>query len=341
MKGTVVGEENGKEILFYHLSNGVINVVLTNYGATIVRIDVPGRDGQYKNVVAGFNSFEEYKKDKHYLGCTVGRFANRIAFGKFSIEGKEYQLECNNGLNHLHGGCNGFNKKTWTVENDNSGLIFHYFSEDGEEGYPGNLSVSVKFSFGEDNKFLIEYAAATDMTTILSLTNHSYFNLSGFDDPTIYKHMLKINAENYTIKNSNNIPSGEIATVAGTAYDFRISKALGKDIDSLITDMGYDINYVLKQNTNNLSEPAAELYEPVSGRLLKVFTDRPGLQVYTANWWDGETHGSQNRSYRKHGAVALETQAFPDAPNHLNFPGVLLHPSGLYNSKTVFQFLTL
>jgi aldose 1-epimerase len=328
------------EIQLFNLSNGVIDVVLCNYGGTILSVNVPGRDGQKKNVVAGFASPEAYKNNQHYLGCTVGRVANRIAFGKFTIDGKHYQLECNNGLNHLHGGTNAFHKKIWKAEETGNGLVFHYLSKDGEEGYPGNLNVTVKFSFADDNRFVIQYSATTDKPTIINLTNHTYFNLSGFDHSTIYDHFLKVNAKNFTVKNENNTPSGEIRSVSGTPYDFRESKRLGKDINALPADMGYDMNYVLDGNIAE-DQACAELYETVSGRLLKVFTTMPGLQVYTANWWNGSDKGAQNKFYQKHGAVALETQFFPDAPNHPNFPNIILRPGEKYQHETIYQFVTI
>lgn len=330
--------EQLNKLQLFNLSNGVMDVVLCNYGCTIVAMQVPDRYGQKKNVVAGFKTIEEYQNNPNYLGCTVGRFANRIAFGKFKLDGTEYQLECNNGVNHLHGGINAFHKKVWQVEETADGINMHYLSRDGEEGYPGNLNVSVKYSFAANNKFVIEYTATTDKPTIINLTNHSYFNLSGFEEATIYNHVLKINAENYTPKNENNIPSGEIESVSGTPYDFRAPKCLGKDIDDLVSDMGYDINYTLDKT--NDEQPCAVVYEPVSGRKLHLFTTMPGLQLYTANWWDGTEQGTQNKMYQQHGAVALETQSFPDAPNHPEFPNVVLHPGEVYRSKTIFQFLT-
>lgn len=328
------------DVKVFKLSNGVIEVVLCNYGCRITSIKVPGKDGQKKNIVAGYNSTDEYKNDPYYLGCTVGRFANRIAFGKFKIDGKRYQLECNDGLNHLHGGTNAFHKQVWNSEEIDNGLVMHYLSKDGEEGYPGNLKISVKFSFAENNKFVIEYSATTDIPTIINLTNHSYFNLTGFSDPTILDHSLKIYADSYTIKNSNNIPSGKIAPVANGPYDFQEPRLIGKEIDKMQTDMGYDINYVLTGTTTG-TRLAAELYESNSGRMVKVFTDQPGLQVYTANYWNGKLKGQQGVSYQKHGAIALEAQAFPDAPNHPDFPDVILRPGEEYQQQTVYQFLTI
>lgn len=301
---------------------------------------VPDREGKKQNVVAGFNSVEDYKSDINYLGCTVGRFANRIAFGEFKLDGKQYQLARNDGVNHLHGGTRGFDKQIWKTDDSTDGLVMHYVSTDGEEGYPGNLQIAVTFSFSAANKFIIQYTATTDKPTIINLTNHSYFNLSGFAQSTIYNHFLTVNAENYTVKNEYNVPSGEIRSVAGTPYDFRKSKLVGDDILDLPVDRGYDINYVLDKNKED-ERACATLYEPVSGRLLNVITTKPGLQVYTANWWNGSATGAQNTLYQKHGAVALETQSFPDSPNHLEFPTTILNPSEVYSSKTTFQFLTL
>lgn len=325
------------KIEIFKLSNGLIDIELCNYGCTIVSIFVPDKMGQKRNIVAGFKTIEEYHQNEHYFGCTVGRFANRIANGKFEIEGKKYHLECNNGQNHLHGGKNAFHKKIWNVTKSENGLSMTYFSADGEEGYPGNLNIRVDFSFGEDNKFNIHYTATTDKSTIINLTNHSYFNLSGFEESTIYNHFLKVNAVNFTPKNEKNTATGEITKVEGTPFDFRKFKPLGKDMDALPIDMGYDINFVLD---NNKEDACAELFDPQSGRLLKVFTTQPGLQLYTANWWNGKIEGTQSVRYEKHGAVALETQAFPDAPNHPNFPSTILNVGEEYFYVTTYQFLT-
>lgn len=324
-------------IQFFNLSNGVVDVVLCNYGCTIVSINVPDRDGEKANVVAGFSDPKDYLKDHPYFGSTVGRYANRIAFGKFKIDDEEYQLPVNNDPNHLHGGVSGFSKKLWQAEQHSDGITFSYISPDGDEGYPGNLHVSVSFSLTNNNGLKITYSATTDKSTIINLTNHSYFNLSGFETSTIHDHQLKIYAESYTIKNDNNVPSGEIKPVSNTPYDFTNGKPIGRDINLLVTDMGYDINYVLDNKTD---EPAlaAELYEPLSGRLMKVFTDQPGMQLYTSNWWDGSLIGQQNKPYQKHGAVALETQAFPDAPNHSNFPSTILRRGEVYHTETIYQF---
>ena len=326
------------DIFLYKLSNGNIDIEISNYGCTIISINTPDRHGCKENIVAGFKDFSDYTKDHPYLGCVVGRYANRIAFGKFKIEETEYSLPVNNGKNHLHGGYNGFNKKVWKPEreikaHDLVGVQFSYTSEDCEEGYPGNLKVLLEYVLTVDDELIINYEAVTDQPTIINLTNHSYFNLSGFQTPTIYDHLLKVNANRYTEKNENNVPTGNLKPVLNTPYDFQQFKVIGEDIHSLHDDRGYDINYVL----DDIS-PAVELYDPFSGRLLKLFTDRPGVQVYTANWWDGTLNGSHNQHYVQHAAVALETQAFPDAPNHPNFPDTVLYPEQVFKTKTIFQF---
>lgn len=336
---TITLMEPCNTVKLFCLSNGNIDVVLCNYGCTIVSINVPDKTGRKSNIVAGFSNPEDYKKDHPYLGSTVGRFANRIANGKFKIDDKEYQLTINDHFNHLHGGIQGFHRKVWQAEENSDGITFSYLSGDGEEGFPGNLRVSVLFTLSACNKLNIRYSATTDKKTIVNLTNHSYFNLSGFESPTIHNHLLKVYAGKYTVKNQYNIPSGQIENVSYTPYDFTTSKLIGKDIGLLKKEMGYDINYVLDKNIST-SGLAAELYEPVSGRLMKVFTDQPGMQLYTANWWDGSILDPKNWPYLKHGAVALETQAFPDAPNHPNFPNTILTPGQLYQSITTYQFLT-
>ncbi len=330
--------EGSHDISLYKLSNGNIDVEVSNYGCTIVSINTPDLHGSKKNIVAGFKNFNDYTKDHPYLGCVVGRYANRIAFGKFKIEETEHSLPVNDGKNHLHGGYIGFNKKVWKYEREIKGydrvaVQFCYTSEDGEEGYPGNLKVSVQYVLAVEDELIINYEAVTDKPTIVNLTNHYYFNLSGFETPTIYDHLLKINAGRYTEKNENNVPAGHFKDVLNTPYDFLQFKAIGKHIHLLHDDRGYDINYVLDDTS-----PAVELYDHFSGRLLKVFTDRPGVQIYTANWWDGTLKGSYSQPYLQHAAVALETQAFPDAPNHPQFPGTVLYPGQLFKTKTIFKF---
>lgn len=338
---SIFGKIDDKEVYLFKLSNGYMDVSITNYGGTIVSIDIPDRQGNKKNVVAGFDNLDQYLSEHPYFGCIVGRYANRIAFGKFSIDGIEYVLPVNNEKNHLHGGVNGFNKKLWEIKNmiedeDKMGVELFYRSKDKEEGYPGNVDATVTYSLTQNNEIIIDYNAITDKPTIINLTNHSYFNLSGFEDETIYDHELKIYSGYYTVKNENNVPSGKIESV-NTSLDFSISKKIGEHIDQFPSDKGYDHNYILNNKSGDVAL-AAELYEPKSGTLLKVFTDQPGIQVYTANWFDGSLTGAQHKPYIKHSSIALETQTFPDAPNHSNFPNAILRPGDLYATKTVYHF---
>lgn len=338
----IFGHLEGGEVFLFQLSNGEMDVEITNYGCTIVSILAPDVNGNRINIVAGFRDLSDYLSDQDYIGCVVGRYANRIANGRFSLDGKTWQLPLNDGINHLHGGNCGFNKKLWNIEEmieeeERSGVKFYYFSKDGEEGYPGNLRVSVSYLLTKDNRLIIKYMADTDQATVVSLTNHSYFNLSGFSQETIHDHYLQINADKYTVKNEHNTPSGEIALVMDTLFDFSTPGKIGTHLYELETDMGYDHNFVLN-NDHCTPAIAASLFEPASGRKLKVFTNMPGMQVYTANWWDGSFTGSQGKPYKKHGAVALETQAFPDSPNQPSFPSAVLRPGEQYLRQTDLQF---
>ncbi|MDB5276111.1 MAG: galactose mutarotase [Ferruginibacter sp.] len=336
---------NGEEVLSFVVSNDSVEVTFTNYGCTIMSVLAPDKNGHKKNIVSGFARPADYLNSHPYFGCVVGRFANRIAFGKFTLNNLEYQLPVNNGPNHLHGGIAGFDKKVWRVKNvisdeDAAGVAFSYTSADMEEGYPGKLEVTITYSLNANNELILQYEATCDQPTIINLTNHSYFNLSGFSDATVDEHLLKINAKNYTKKNEHNVPSGEIAPVENTPLDFREYKRIGQNINELITDKGYDHNFVLQNSTGAISL-VAELQEPVSGRLLQVLTNQPGIQVYTANWWDGSITGVQGVPYLQHGAIALETQNFPDAPNHSNFPSAALSPGEVYNTTTTYRFTVI
>ncbi|MEO7486001.1 MAG: aldose epimerase family protein [Ferruginibacter sp.] len=336
---------NGQEVFSFLVSNDSLEVTFTNYGCTIISILAPDKNGDKKNIVSGFNRPEDYLHPHPYFGCVVGRYANRIAFGKFKLNGKEYQLPVNNGLNHLHGGIAGFNKKVWAVKQlisneDAAGVAFAYTSDDMEEGYPGAMDVTVTYLLNRNNELILQYEATCDQPTIGNLTNHTYFNLSGFGEATIYEHLLKINAACYTKKNEHNVPSGEICRVENTSFDFKEYKKVGENIKELVVDKGYDHNFVLQHASNEVSL-AATLYEPVSGRLLQVLTNQPGMQVYTANWWDGSITGAQGVPYVQHGAIALETQNFPDAPNHPNFPTAILSPGEFYNRTTIYRMGTM
>jgi len=336
------GQWRGASLQYITLENASVTVALINLGATITAIYVPGRDGIKKNIVAGFEDLNDYKENPAYFGCIVGRYANRIAGGRLTIDGINYQLPINNGPNHLHGGHDGFHLKVWQVvgcsSNDQQASVtMTYTSADGEEGYPGNLTTTVTYTLDNSNRLHITYMAHTDKSTVINLTNHSYFNLSGFEDALVTKHLLQVNAGTYTEKNASNTPTGNILPVKGTPLDFTRPVALGKNINLLPADMGYDHNFILRPYMDH-NTPAAILEDPASGRILRVYTDQPGIQVYSANYWDGSIIGAQGKPYLKHGAVALETQAFPDSPNHAHFPSTLLIPGEEYQRMTVFAF---
>ena len=336
----IFGRLGGEDIFLFTLDNGWMKVELTNYGATIVSIFTPGKNGEMENIVAGFNNFESYLLDQPYFGCIVGRYANRIANGSFAIDGVNYQLPVNNGTNHLHGGISGFNRKVWKAEvmeddPDNPGIKLSYFSRDGEENYPGNLDVTVTYSLKGLGELHMDYRATTDQPTIINLTNHSYFNLSGFKESTVKDHVLRIHAEHYTEKNEQNVPNGIIAPVAGTPLDFTSPETIGQRLHELGLDNGYDHNFVL--HNEGALRPAAELSDKRSGRKLRVLTNQPGMQLYTSNFFDGSLTGYQGKPYLQHCAVALETQDFPDAPNHSHFPNTVLRPGEVYERSTVFQ----
>lgn len=336
------GEWRGASLQHILLENAFVTVALINLGATITAIYAPDRNGIKKNIVAGYEDHDKYKHNPAYFGCIVGRYANRIAGGHLTIDGATYQLPVNNGPNHLHGGTDGFHLKVWQVmectDNDQEASVtMMYTSPDGEQGYPGNLTTTVRYALDHNNRLSITYKAHTDKTTVINLTNHSYFNLSGFEDAVITDHLLQVNAATYTEKNDSNTPTGNILPVAGTPLDFTAPTPIGKHIDALTADMGYDHNFVL-QPYGDSNTPTAVLKDPSSGRTLRVYTDQPGIQVYSANYWDGSITGAQGKPYLKHGAVALETQAFPDSPNHAHFPSTLLAPGEEYQSTTVFAF---
>lgn len=338
------------ELCQYVLSNGKVRVGIINLGATITLVETPDRSGRLKNIVAGFADQGRYWQNDYYLGCVVGRYANRIGRGRFSLNGEDIRLSVNNDGNHLHGGFEGLHRKVWRLHSrissaDETGIVLEYISPDGEEGYPGNLRIQVTYLLDKAGRFSICYTAVTDKSTPVNLTNHSYFNLSGFKSPTISDHWLRVFASTYTEKNAWNLPTGRLVSLAGTPMDFSTSRRIGENIDQLPLDKGFDHNYVLDGEAGQdeaggavALRPAAELYDPVSGRSLRVLTDRPGLQVYTANWWDGAIVGRQGIPYVQHGAVALETQAFPDSPNQSSFPDTILRPGDVYRTATIFEF---
>ena len=341
---STIFNSNGEDKIYrLTLQNKSISVELTNIGCAITAIRTPDKNNVTANIVAGYDDLSSYLINKDYFGCVVGRYSNRIANGSFQLGDRRYQLSINDGNNHLHGGTTGFSRRLWKIhkiiENDEAcGVIFTYFSHDGEEGYPGNLFVSVKYTLDNFNRLCLSYQAVTDQPTPISLTNHSYFNLSGFKEPFIYDHLLSINADTYTVKSCNNIPTGEIAKVKGTPLDFRNPKPIGKDINAFPLDLGFDHNFILDTAQEPGMMKAAVLKEINTGRVVKVYTHCPAVQVYTSNFWDGSVTGEQGFLYQQHGAVALETQAFPDSPNHAHFPNTILRPGETFNSSTMYEF---
>jgi aldose 1-epimerase len=341
--------EDGQPVDLYTLTNnnGVI-ATITNYGATLVSLKVPDKNGKVDDVVLGYDSVDGYVKDKAYFGATVGRYGNRIAHGKFQLDGVTYTLPKNNDDNTLHGGIKGFNKKVWTARDVStataSALEFAYLSKDGEEGFPGNLSVKVTYSLpAHSNEVRIEYNATTDKNTVINLTNHSYFNLAGQGNGDILQHELTIHAARFTPVDSGLIPTGELKEVKGTPFDFNKSTAVGARIEQddpqLKIGKGYDHNWVLDK-TGTVSAPflAAEVYEPQSGRVLDVLTAEPGVQFYTGNFLDGTVTGKDGKVYKRRYALCLETQHFPDSPNHPDFPSTELKKGQRYHTVTIYRF---
>ena len=325
------------------ISNDNVCVKLTNLGAAITAIFTADRNGDIHNIVAGYEDISQYRDNPHYLGCILGRYAGRIAGAKFELDGDIFYLSKNDGANHLHGGVNGLSKKLWKIksfiqEDNEAGVIMEYLSEDGDEGYPGNLWITVKYILDRANRLKIVYDAITDKNTPINLSNHSYFNLSGFISGDILSHTLQINAAAYTENDKYDVPTGNILPVKGGPMDFLYAKQIGRDIAGVVTSGGYNHNFILDDYFPVRLRLAATLSEPVSGRVLKVYTDRPGLQVYTANGWTGDIVGPQRAGYNKHGAVALETQAFPDSPNHPGFPDTILKPGHRFISETIYEF---
>ena len=342
--------DNFSSIKLYRLTNaGGMQVHVTNYGATITAILVPDRNGVLGDVALGYSNVEGYINaiDRPYFGSIVGRYGNRIAKGLFTIDGQEYKLKTNNGPNHLHGGMMGFDKVVWeakpTSDANWTGVELNYRAKDGEEGYPGNLNVTVVYKLTDNNEIMVDYLATTDKPTHLNLTQHTYFNLKGEGQGDILGHVLKINADRFTPVDETAIPTGELAKVEQTPFDFRTRKPIGRDIaldhQQLKFGLGFDHNWVLNAPPDSSEmKLAAELYEPTSGRMMIITTQEPGLQFYTGNYLDGRLSGKSGKPYQYRGGLCLETQHFPDSPNQPGFPSTLLRPEGKYQSKTIFAF---
>jgi aldose 1-epimerase len=334
--------EDGTPVELYTLQDGKLTVRIMTYGGIVVSLEVPDRDGKPADVVLGFDSLDGYIKtgNKPYMGAIIGRFANRIAGGTFQLNGKTFHVPRNDGDNALHGGLIGFNKKVWEAREINNGVELTYVSKNGEQGFPGTLTTTVRYTVS-GNELRIEYSATTDADTVLNLTNHSYFNLKGQGNGNILDHQMKINAHRFTPTNANLIPTGELAPVAGTPFDFLKSTVIGLRIDAdnqqLKLAHGYDHNWVLDGDGRKV-EVAAEAYEPTTGRVLEVLTDQPGIQFYTGNFLDGTITGKGGKVYNKRDAFCLETQHFPDSPNHPEFPTTKLRPGETFHSVTTFRF---
>ena len=338
---------NGQQVDSYTLKNKKgMEVAIMTYGGIITSLKVPNKDGKSEEVVLGFNSLEQYTKPNPYFGALIGRYGNRIAKGKFSLDGKEYSLAINNEPNALHGGPEGFHRVVWTAVVSKGGataasLKLKYLSKDMEEGYPGNLTVFVTYTLHDDNSLEVSYEATTDKKTIVNLTQHSYFNLSADFAKPILDHEITIDADKLVPVNATLIPTGELTDVANTPFDFRKPKLVGKDIEAkdeqIKRGLGYDHCWVLN-NQNKGERFAASAYEPKSGRFLEVFTDQPGIQFYTGNFLDGTLPMRDKGVYAHRTGFCLETQHYPDSPNQKTFPSTVINPGENYKTKTTFKF---
>jgi len=342
---------DGQSADLYTLTNKLgMEVTVTNFGAAVVSLKVPDKAGKSGDVVLGNNTASEYETGKGYFGAIVGRYGNRIAHGQFTLDGKTYTLAKNNGENSLHGGTVGFSGRLWSATDVSSAagqtLQLTYVSKDGEEGYPGNLTIHVTYSVpASENALKIEYSATTDKDTVLNPTNHSYFNLAGQGNGDNLKHEVVIHASRFTPVDSTLIPTGELKTVAGTPFDFTKQTAIGARIDAndeqLKFGKGYDHNWVLDKKAGSTGPSlAVEVYEPTSGRVMNVLTTEPGVQFYTGNFLDGTVKGKEGKVYGHRSALCLETQHFPDSPNHKEFPSTELKPGQKFHSITIYKFST-
>lgn len=336
--------KDGTELQLYTLRNeNGMQVKITNYGGIVTSILTPDKNGKPGDVVLGFDKGEGYTSDAYlksgpYFGALVGRYGNRIAKGKFTLDGKEYTLAKNNGENHLHGGVKGFDKVVWQTEEvpGQQALKLTYVSKDGEEGYPGTLTTEVTYTLTPDNQLRIDYIATTDKATPINLTNHSYFNLGAGQSPDALGHVLTINADRYTVVDASLIPTGELRPVKGTVMDFMQPTAIGTRI-AQVEGGGYDHNYVLNNGDGSM-KLAATVYEPTSGRYMEVMTTEPGVQFYSGNFLNGSLTGKGDIAYKKHYGFCLETQHFPDSPNQPSFPSTILKPGDTYRTSTAYKF---
>jgi aldose 1-epimerase len=332
----------GKTKLYTLKNEGGIELKMTNYGARIVSIMMPDKAGNYDDIVLGYNTIEEYiDKDSMFLGCIVGRFANRVANGQFTLEDSTYQLEQNEGSTCLHGGKKGFDKVLWDAVKEGNKITMTYTSPDGEQGFPGTLKAKQVFTLTPENEIIMEFSAETDKSTIINLTNHTYFNLKGEGNGDILDHFVEINAKSFTPVDSLWIPTGEMASVEGTPFDFtsptKVGERVNDDDVQLKNGLGYDHNWVLDKDSTEMSF-ACRLSEETTGRVLEIFTIEPGLQFYSGNFMDGSVKGKSGKPYVYRGALIFEPQHFPDSPNQENFPNTVLSPGEKYYHKSIYKF---
>ena len=343
VKKDVFGNHNGKEVYLLTLTNKAGNVIrLTNFGAKINWIEVPDKNGKKDNITFGYDTFEETLKGDMSFGSVVGRFANRIAHGKFTLDGVVYNTPLNNGPNTLHGGPLGWHSVVWNTEilkeSKFPAVKFTYISPDMEEGFPGTVNAAITYTWTDNNEIVMEYVCTTDKKTVVNVTNHAYFNLHGAGNGDILDHILTLKASVFTPVDSVMIPTGEIRPVAGTPFDFntphKIGERIGENYDQLILGKGYDHNYIL----DNKEDVDVTVYEPVSGRMLEVITDQPGMQLYTGNFLDGTKIGHGGKAFNFRSGMCLESGHYPDSPNHPDFPSTVLNPGETLKSTTIYRF---
>ena len=340
------GSVDGQGVDLYTLKNSSgAEAKITNYGGIVVSLKVPDRNRKFDDVVLGFNDLDSYLKGHPYFGAVIGRYGNRIAKGRFTLNGAEYKLAVNNGENHLHGGLKGFDKVVWTAQEQKSAagpaVRLTYLSKDGEEGYPGNLQVTLVYTLTNKNELRIDYTATTDKDTVLNLTHHSYFNLDGEGNGDILNHRLTINANRFTPTDAGSIPTGELRNVVGTPFNFLTPMAIGarinQDYEQLKLGNGYDHNYVVNGRMGTLRR-AARVTAPISGRVMEVWTTEPGVQLYTGNFLDGTLTGKSGKVYQRRYGFCLETQHYPDSPNKPSFPTTTLKKGATFHSTTIYRF---
>ncbi|MFK4116905.1 aldose epimerase family protein [Streptomyces longwoodensis] len=337
---------DGTKVHRWSLQNGGTRLKVLSYGGIVQSLEIPDKHGRYANVSAGFAALDDYVASSPYFGALIGRYGNRIGKGRFTLDGTAYQLSVNDGENSLHGGAKGFDKRVWDVEpftrGSDVGLHLYYTSVDGEMGYPGTLRTKVTYTLDRHGVWRIDYAATTDRATVVNLTNHTYWNLAGEGSGSIEDHELTIAASRFTPTDAGLIPTGELAKVAGTPFDFRRAKPIGRDMraghEQQVLAKGYDHNWVLDKGTTATPVHVATLRDPRSGRTLRIATDQPGLQFYSGNFLDGTLTGTSGRTYRQGDALCLETQHFPDSPNQPSFPSTVLRPGRTYRTSTVHTF---